>query len=162
MLPKVVTDAAIEAELPGAVCWATRHRIAMDTSCVKNQIIRVELIQEGENEKFFLQGNFEDYKALPPIWDWRDETWLVSGEPQLSPQPENNPFGSMFIRHEDSSVICAPFNRWAYGAHDGPHSDWKEPAQWLTTGAGHIHAITIGDMLQAILRDFTFTKGRMA
>ena len=32
--------------------------------------------------------------------------------------------------------------------------------QWMTVGLKYIHATTIGDMLQSILRDFRYTKGR--
>ena len=108
-----------------------------------------------------LQGEFSDYKALPPVWDWRDKEWEKSSEPALSPNPVDNPLGSTFLLHHDKAIICAHFNRLAYGNHGGPHSDWGDPAQWTTTGSGHIRAVTIGDMLQSILRDFCFTKGRM-
>ena len=77
--------------------------------------------------------------------------------------PQRSPNGSsMFIRHNGLCVICAHFNRLAYGVKGGPHSDWGDPAQWTTAGKGYIHAVTIGDMLQSILRDFNYTEGRMA
>ena len=67
----------------------------------------------------------------------------------------------MFFRHGNRGIICAPFNRLAYNSHQGPHSDWGGPAQWMTAGPQYVHAVTIGDMLQSILRDFSFSKGRM-
>ena len=57
--------------------------------------------------------------------------------------------------------MCAPFNRLAYGAHEGPHSDWGSLAQWMTAGEGYVHAVKLGDMLSAILRDFRLSSGRM-
>lgn len=161
MIPPAVTDAAIASELPAAIAWAQRHCLELDTKLLTERIIRVVLVQEEEAEQFYLQGRFDDYKALPPIWDWRDENWSKSNEPNLSPRPHDNPLGSMFIQHKNSSIICSHFNRLAFGTNDGPHSDWGHPAQWMTAGAGYIHAVTIGDMLQSILRDFRFTKGRM-
>ena len=162
MLPPVVTDAAIASELPGALAWAQRHQIALDTRLLAERIIRVVLIQHDEGEKFYLQGNFDDYRELPPAWDWRDESWSKTGALHRSPNPQSNQFGSpMFIQHNSQGIICAPFNRLAYGTHDGPHSNWGDPAQWMTAGAGYVHAVMIGDMLQSILRDFRDTKGRM-
>lgn len=162
VLPPVVTDAAIESELPGALAWAQRHQIALDTRLLAERIIRAVLVRQDTEEKFYLQGRFDNYKALPPAWDWWNENWSEADGLHLSPSPESTPFGSsMFFRHGNRGVICAPFNRLAYDAHHGPHSDWGGPAQWITAGPQYIHAVTIGDMLHSILRDFRFSKGRM-
>ena len=162
MLPSAVTDAAIENELPGALAWAQRRRIALDTRLLRERIIRAVLVQQDEGEKFYLQGSFDDYKELPPIWDWCDESWSNTGALHLSPRVDNSPFGSsMFIQHNSRGIICAPFNRLAYATHDGPHSNWGDAAQWMTAGPGYVYAVTIGDMLQLILRDFSLSKGRM-
>ena len=162
MLPTVVTDAAIAIELPGARAWAERHNIAIDTRRCAERIVRVVLVQEEDDEMFYLQGVFENYKELPPVWDWRDESWSTNEGRHLSPRPEHTPFGaSMFLQHGSKGIICAPFNRMAYGTLDGPHSDWGNPAQWMTAGPDYVYAVTIGDMLQSIVRDFKFTRGRM-
>jgi hypothetical protein len=63
--------------------------------------------------------------------------------------------------HNQTAVICAPFNRLAYTDHAGPHGDWGGPQNWLNAGASQVHAETIGDMLQAIYRDFSVTRERM-
>ena len=162
MLPTAVTDAAIAAELPGAQAWAARNHVALDTQLVRERILRVVLVQGSGNELFYLQGTFEDYRELPPAWDWRDETWSTNKGVYLSPNSPSTPFGSsIFLRHDNEGIICAPFNRLAYNASGGPHSDWGNPAQWMTAGTGYVHAVTIGDMLQSILRDFRLTTGRM-
>ena len=161
MLPPAVTNAAIESELPGTMAWAERHQIVIDTRLRTERIIRLVLVQEDEAEKFYLQGKFDDYRALPPIWEWCNETWAKSSDLTLCPNPHENPFGSTFIQHNNKGIICAPFNRLAYGTYGGPHQGWGDLAQWMTTETGHIHAVTIGDMLQSILRDFRFTRGRM-
>ena len=96
------------------------------------------------------------------MWDWRDESWSTNDGLNLSPRPCSAPFGSsIFIQQSNKGIICAPFNLLAYGTHAGPHSDWGNPAQWMTAGPGYVYSVTIGDMLQSILRDFRFTKGRM-
>ena len=162
MLPLAVTDAAIASELPGAMAWAERHHIRMTSMLPIKRIIRVVLVQGNDGDRFYLQGSFDDYKELPPVWDWRDASWSQHEGLQLSPSPQSTPFGSsLFLRHKNRGIICAPFNRLAYESYEGPHSDWDDPVQWMTAGTGHVYAVTIGDMLQAVLRDFSFTKGRM-
>ena len=144
------------------MAWAERHHIAMDTRSVADRIIRAVFVQPDHNEKFYLQGTFEDYRAYPPIWEWYDESWFSTEGLHLSPHPGTTPFGSsMFIKHHARGLICAPFNRLAYGVHSGPHSDWGNPAQWMTAGEGYVRAVRIGDMLNSILRDFRFSEGRM-
>ena len=161
MLSPLVTQVAIGDELPGAIAWARRCNIFLDTQAIASRIVRTVFVQTGTGEKFFLQGSFEDYKAYPPIWEWYDDNWVNKHEKCLSPNTGNNPLGSMFIAHEGLSLICAPFNRLAYSLHKGPHPEWGSPAQWMTARAGNIYAITIGDMLNSILRDFRFSTGRM-
>ena len=144
------------------MAWAERKHIDMDTRLLTKRIIRVVLVQETTSEQFFLQGNFDDYKELPPIWDWWDEGWSKNDGLYLNPKPQGTPFGSsIFLNHNNKGIICTHFNRLAYSIYDGPHSDWGGPIQWVTAGPKYVHAVTIGDMLQSILRDFSFTKGRM-
>lgn len=162
MLPAVVVDAALEAELEGAIAWAARHELDL-IWLPADRILRVTLVQAETQERFFLQAQCDSYKALPPMWDWRDQDWSGAPAPSLSPSSKATPFGSsMFINNKGRAIICAPFNRLAYGLHGGPHSDWGDPAQWMTAGGSHVRATSIGDMLQAILRDFRYTTGRMA
>ena len=161
MLPPAVTAAAIRDELPGAMAWAERHKIAMDTRLVANRKIRAVFVQDSD-EKFYLQGTFGDYRAFPPSWEWYDDAWTSNADLYLSPHPGASCIGSsIFIQHNGRGLICAHFNRLAYGIHNGPHSDWGNPAQWMTAGQGYVHAVTIGDMLNSILRDFRFSNGRM-
>ena len=163
MLPERVVDAAIESELKGTMAWAVRHGVDVTTLIPTERILRIVLVQEKSQERFFLQGQFDQYKALPPVWDWRDANWSDSGGLSLSPKAVNTPFGSsMFIVHNGKAVICAPFNRLAFGTYAGPHTNWGDPAQWMTAGHGYVHAVTIGDMLQSIRRDFCYTTERMA
>ena len=163
MLPGTVVDAAIKSELEGAMAWAVRYGIDVTALMPTERILRMVLVREQSQERFFLQGQFDQYKALPPVWDWRDANWSDSGGLCLSPKGVNTPFGSsMFIVHKSKAVICAPFNRLAFGTHAGLHTDWGDPAQWMTAGHGHVHAVTIGDMLQSIVRDFYYTTERMA
>lgn len=164
MLPDAVVDAWIARELPGAIAWAKRHGISLTPLFPNERLLRVVLIQESSKQRFYLQGSFEQYKALPPMWDWRDETWTKTEAASLGPRPpQTTPFGSsMFLSRGNKIVICAPFNRLAFADHGGPHSDWGGAAQWISAGLDFVQANTIGEMLQAIVRDFRYTTERMA
>lgn len=161
MLPAVVVDGVLAEEIEGALAWASRHRLVLDWNAA-TRTLRAALEQRDTLERFYLQGQFNDYKALPPTWVWCDRAWCNAGAPHLSPKPGRSPFGSsMFIKNNNTAIICAPFNRLAFGVHGGPHSDWGDPVQWMNAGGRHIRATTIGDMLQSIQRDFRHTGGRM-
>ena len=54
MLPPAVTDAAIGDELPGAMAWAERHHIDMDTRSVADRIIRAVFMESENDEQFYL------------------------------------------------------------------------------------------------------------
>ena len=163
MLSDSIVEATLNVELPGAMEWAKRHGISVTSLLPEARILRVVLVQQNAQEEFFLQGCFDQYKVLPPIWDWRDESWTEHSHPTLSPERRDTPFGpSMFLPHQNEAIICAPFNRLAFNTHGGPHQDWGDPAQWMTPRHPWVHAVMIGDMLQAIVRDFRYTRVRMA
>jgi hypothetical protein len=156
------TGIIVEHELAGAQAWAERHGIEIDWRPEDLQL-RVALLQPETGLRFFLRGTFRDYRALPPGWTFSDTSWQATGRSIDFPKAAATAFGaSIFIMHNQTAVICVPFNRLAYSDHRGPHGDWGGPTNWLNAGASQIHADTIGDMLQAVYRDFCLTRGRMA
>ena len=165
MIPLAATEAAIADELPGAVAWAKRRQIVLDTLSMAVPTLRLVLVQRDTNEEFNLHCTFEDYRAHPPLWQWLDANWSSTDELHLSPQPAGDRSaslgGSMFINHNRKGLTCAHFNRMAYGAHGGPHSDWGSLAQWMTAGGDYVHVVKLGDMLSSILREFRYPSGRM-
>ena len=64
MLPTAVTDAAIASELPGAIAWAERHHIAIDTRLRAEKTVRVALVQEEGDEAFYLQGGVRQLQGV--------------------------------------------------------------------------------------------------
>jgi hypothetical protein len=156
--------AIAELELDAARAWAARHRATL-TWIAETLELRATFMQPiGDlEETFFLRGSFDGYREVPPIWVFTDETWGAMSRPVDSPQAAP-PGGrsSMFISHNGRAVICAPFNRLAYAAKEGPHQDWGGPELWLSAGPNLVHAATIGDMLQAIHRDLVFAVGRLS
>lgn len=161
MLPARVTAAAFSSELEAAREWAKREHVELEILESEN-LVRVVFVREGSGEQFYLQGRFDGYKELPPKWEWCNSNWSDPGNKQLSPEAAQTPHGSsMFLVQGDKAIICAPFNRLAFKVYDGPHGDWGEMSHWMTAGKGFVYAVTIGDMLQSIHRDFRHTKGRM-
>ena len=167
MLSDTVVDATLAAELPAALEWGRRRGVSVESLLPEARTLRVVMIQKVSEEEYFLEGRFDQYRELPPVWEWRDELWTESNHPNLSPKPVSTVCGaSMFLRHSNQgiarAIICAPFNRLAYGTEGGPHGDWGNPAQWTTRRPPWVYAVHIGDMLQAIFRDFQYTRERMA
>ena len=162
MLPDRVTAAALASELEVACAWAEREQVQLDCS-LPEKLLRAVLVRDDSPERFYLQGRFDGYKALPPIWEWCDANWANAGDRRLSPNAVPTSHGSsMFLDHRGTAVICAPFNRLAYAANDGPHRDWGELTHWMTVRRGVVYAVEVGDMLHTIARDFRYTSGRMA
>jgi hypothetical protein len=152
----------VEAELEAALNWSRRYDLGFEW-CAHDLRLLLTLTQPETHARYHLRGTFTDYRALPPEWSFTNPEWTSVGLPMDFPNPIQTPFGaSIFIRHNLSAVICAPFNRLAYTNHAGPHGDWGGPSNWLEAGPAQVHAETIGDMLQAIYRDFLHTRDRMA
>jgi hypothetical protein len=162
LIPVEHTRTIVEEELKGASSWAARHGVEIDW-LPQDLKLRVTLLQPETKAHFFLRGTFRDYRAFPPGWTFSAENSETAGRPVDFPKGVATRFGaSIFIMHNQTAVICVPFNRLAYADQGGPHGDWGGPANWLNAGTSQIHAATIGDMLQAIHRDFSLTREWMA
>lgn len=161
MLPDRVTAAALTDELEAAHEWARRERLQLK-AVLPQRLVRAVFTREGSDEQFFLQGQFEGYKELPPLWQWCDSDWSDGGNRQLSPEAAPTPYGSsIFLDNGRHAIICTPFNRLAFSACDGPHGDWGELSHWMSAGRGYVYAVTIADMLDVVARDFRYTTNRM-
>ena len=161
MLPPRVTAAAFASEIEGAHEWARRAHVKLE-AVLPQQLVRAVFVREASGEEFFLQGRFDGYKEMPPAWEWCDSDWSDPDNRRLSPEAAPTPYGSsMFLAQGDKAVICAPFNRLAFKANGGPHDNWGELSHWMTAGDEYVYAVTIGDMLNSVERDFRYTTGRM-
>ena len=162
MLPHRVTSAILAEELGAARAWAHQENVSLAAD-VPQRLIRAVFTREESGEKFFLLGKFDNYKEVPPSWQWCDVDWTNGGDKPLSPNAAQTPHGSsMFLDHKGTAVICAPFNRLAFSANAGPHKDWGELSNWMSAGHNFVYAATIADMLDVIARDFRHSSGRMA
>jgi hypothetical protein len=156
MIPRDQTTLIVEDELKGAQAWAGRYAVPLDW--IPDSLeLRAVLTQPVTTEKFYLRGHFDDYRELPPEWQFCDESWSPAATPRNYPRPETPPIGSVF---HTNPVVCAPFNRLAYSAHGGPHGDWGI-TQWHSLPQAQVKAATIGDMLAVFLLHISYTKGRM-
>ena len=160
MLAHEAVRLTAEEELKAAEAWAKRYGGVQMEWIPSSLELRVSFKQKESNEEFFLRGSLQDYRAQPPAWEFCDSEWNPGGE-AFFPRPVSVCGNSMFIRHNNHAVICAPFNRLAYGAYGGPHSDWGSAASWLQAGRGHVQAFNLAEMLSCIMRDFAPTTGRM-
>jgi len=163
VIPRDQTVIIVEHELIATAAWGEHHNIEF-TWLSEELVLRVMLTQPETAASFFLAGHFSDYKELPPFWNFCASNWLSSDSKNVFPKPKttDNMPNSIFIAHGQGAVICVPFNRLAFGAHKGPHTDWTDPAQWQTYAPDRAHAITIADMLNIIWMHFLATKGRMS
>jgi hypothetical protein len=162
LIPAEHARIIVEQELEGARGWSERHGVPLEWFS-DELLLRATLVQPETNSAFVLRATFGEYRALPPEWTFSDEDGKTAGRFADFPKGVQTRFGaSIFISHNQTAVICVPFNRLAYTDRGGPHGDWGGPANWLNAGPNQIHADTIGDMLQAIYRDFLCTRGRMA
>lgn len=77
-------------------------------------------MQARDSSWFWLMCRCDRYPSMPPAWHWynpeTDETDNVRDTPAAD---------SRFFH--GNGVICAPWNRLAYGSVDtrGPHNDWQ-------------------------------------
>ena len=73
LLPEEISIHYFQEELVPALAWAGRH----DLEIIKfgNLGIRLVLTQKKTGSLFYLQGEFDSYKAMPPKWVFMDELW---------------------------------------------------------------------------------------
>jgi hypothetical protein len=155
LVPPEVSRASLAVEFPSAASWAGRHSWTLELDPAALRV--TARLTHPNGTALILVGEFDDYPMLAPAWRFVDEsgasptsTWPKAGEaPGLS---------SIFIIGATGPVICAHFNRLAYGEHGGPHGDWGAAARWREIGEG-IQATTLADMLSAINRHLSVSPG---
>lgn len=140
-LPPSAARAAVELELDGARAWATRHDWILEWD-PERLLLRAATYHRPLHRLLEAYADCDGYKAVPPAWrfvrpgtDDLDAAWF----PRLA----------LIAMVEETPVICAPWNRLAYGEHGGPHANWSAAGSWLQINEGTL-AHTIPDMLELI------------
>jgi|SRR5580700_2466886 hypothetical protein len=158
------TRTIFRAETLNLQDWASRkpciEELTVDCEAL---LIRTMLRQPDTGLKFFLEGDFEDYRALPPKFTFSSEPWNRSNASRDYPKQKENPFGGGSVFHP-APCICVHFNRNAYKEHGGPHTDWGGPERWLQAVAGekYVRATSIAEMMSVIYVRFADTRGRLS
>jgi len=148
-----VTRAHVESELSEVREWADRHRWSIEWR-PEELLLEVSMSSEIDKEAYVLEASLQDYRALPPVFELRHPATGERGTHRCYPK------GGLGYFHS-KPVLCAPWNRKAYTALGGPHSDWVM-AQWETYRPNHARLGDILALIQQLLDDRASYKGRMA
>ena len=104
----------------------------------QNITVQVQMKSIVDQEVFILEAKCDDYKALPPYFEFIHPSANERGTKRCYPKD-----GSFF--HE-TPCICVQWNRKAYKVEGGPHSDWQM-TNWMSYRPG---MATLGDMFHMV------------
>ncbi len=151
LVPAAVTAALFEQE--GAAVVSCGSRWGWDVTVDVDQLtLRAVMAHPATGTRLVLLAEATNYRALPPAWRFVDDTDEVT--PAAFPAS-----GGSSIFHPQP-VICAPWNRLAYHAYNGPHGDWDH-RNWLNV-TGCTRATTLPDMAAIIRTNLRQSPGMMA
>jgi hypothetical protein len=165
-LPLEVVRAYIAEELPGAQAWAKRRglELAYDDEQLNLRVPLLGSDRNGDPEHYLLEGQLDDYRVLPPVWQFlHPDTGEEIGSAAFPAPPSEgmNGVGSIFLPNGGNPAICARFSRLAYTPGTGPHPEWGELTGWDRFVEGQVYANTIGDMLHRIDLEVCASTERM-
>lgn len=148
-----VTRAHVERELSEVSAWAQARRWGpqWDSEALR---LALTLTSAVDGEVYRLQVAFNDYRARPPLFEFLHPETNEVGTRRCYPKGGRGYF-------HPQPVVCAPWNRKAYGALGGPHSEWVMDG-WASQRPNHTR---LGDMLvllQELVDDRDSYAGRMA
>ena len=156
--------AIFAAETVTVSAWASGKQCIAGFEILEPQrLIRMTLKQPETGELFYLEGDFTNYRELPPLFTFSSAPWNRSNQKRDYPRPvDQTPFGGSSIFHPQP-CICANFSRSAYKSNGGPHDDWGGPERWLEAAAGgpYVRAYDVPSMLSVIYTRFVYTRGRI-
>lgn len=148
-------ELAIVSELAATRRWEIRPDL--------EQLMVLATMYAHTGDKFVLQIRCDNYKELPPFFEFLDPETGQPGTKRAYPKTMDSFF------HESGPCICAPFNRKAYKSivPTGPHGDDWKLGDWQTSTASNVNWSNfskLGDMLGMIdtrLSRPDMYKGRM-
>ncbi|MBX3352994.1 MAG: hypothetical protein KF684_08655 [Phycisphaeraceae bacterium] len=155
VLPANIVRDHVELELDALQGYCERHRWTLQWD-PERQLLTFDRPSDLVGCAILrLTAEVEAYPLHPPAWRF----WKVDGQGQaVSVFPSNRGSvgndGSIF---HPSRVICAPFNRLAYGTHQGPHPEWGM-SQWKDV-RGVARATTLTEMLAIITAHLKASPG---
>lgn len=159
-VPADTSRLLVAGELELAKAWFPRHQAVAEWRSEELEL-RVTLKKAGSELLYYLKGQFDEYRMLPPRLRFCGKAWDGETDPRNYPKVQRPSRSPLCIMGGAGPVICAPFNRLAYVEFQGPHSDWGGPAAWQSVNTGVIRAVHIGDMLQALQVEVNDADGAM-
>lgn len=157
-VPRDVTIAVVEGEMPAVEAYAVRHGWRLDWQR-DDLALFAEASHPADKTPMRWKADVASYRALPPIWSCfqgKTKENETSWAPRF-PKGGTLPGGVQSIFHS-SGVICAPFNRLAFAEHAGPHGDWGGSANWLSV-RGTVRATNLAEMIAQIEAHLTCSPG---
>ena len=157
--------AEVEADLPWLKARAARAGWGW-TFDPETLTLNVKFTRDTSNETYLLRGVFDQFRSLPPIWDFVDldigEVGTRSAYPKQVGSTDNpNRIAPIFIESgTKGQLICLPCNRLAYRELDprAPHGDWQL-VNWTQLDPKYP---TVEEMVSRIAQDIQLSKGRWA
>ena len=156
LISRAVSRAALAAEAPAARAWAARKGWKISIN-LRELRLTARMSHPADGAQLILRADFSDYRLLPPGWMFLDANGNERA-PSAWPSP-GAVLGGSSIFHS-VGVLCAQFNRLAYGDFAGPHPHWGGASNWLIVTEG-TRADTIADMLAVIRLHLLSSPGRM-
>lgn len=154
-LPIEIVRANFELELPRARECARLHgwewKEDVDALTARAEFTALD------GERFILCGEFDDYKAKPPFFDFEDPDTGKRGTARAYPKGHDSFF------HSTGPIICAPFSRKAYKE---VHRQWQF-GDWMTSRENNVNWAQYSTMAGMFMLVFTrishpdYYKGRM-
>jgi hypothetical protein len=106
-------------------------------------------------EPYLLEGVFDDYRTLPPIWRFLHPR---NGN-DVGPAAYPRPLGPSVLHPQ--GLVCAHFSRMAYAEHGGPHGNWNGTVAWQQPVEGTV-AMHMAAMLARLTWEVRYNSaGRM-
>ncbi len=147
LIPSETARSTVEHELPPLAAYVKRHHWSVEWLRDAQRLEFRGLHRVAEKPVTIIAA-VDEYPAIPPAWTVNVENgqFPIAGAV----------LGKSSIFHSNR-VICAPFNRLAYGVHGGPHPDW------ILTGwrdvRGNVSGRTLSEMFASILVHLRYSPG---
>jgi hypothetical protein len=128
-VPVAVTLEQVREELVVAAQYAAAAGLALDASGLSEERPVFYLsFRNRDGALFFAEVDCTDYPMYPPFIEFTDGAGRGH-----SARAERRHYPSCF---HGMPCVCARYNRKAYGAHGGPHGDWRMIDWQLPTSNG--------------------------
>jgi hypothetical protein len=138
-----ISRRTIQEELEAMAPLIASYRWEVTTD-LPGLTVAIKLQSTIDSEVYILEATCDDYKELPPFFEFIHPETRERGTKRCYPAD-----GSFFwVQADKPPRICVQWNRKAYGVHGGPHSDWPM-SNWMTLRPG---MVVLGDFFHLVQR----------